>query len=132
MLLLQVAVRAVAAEVAKPSGTGQPYNRVFNFSAGPANLPLSVLEQAQRDLINWNGSGEAGAGCSALRCGCTSLPISCAGLVCSCRRAWPSTRRAMRCAGAGAGLRAGGGLWAGASPTECLFVCAVLFVCVQA
>jgi len=25
--------------------------RVFNFSAGPAVLPVSVLEEAQRDLV---------------------------------------------------------------------------------
>jgi hypothetical protein len=39
-------------------GTGQPYGRVFNFSAGPACLPLDVLEQAQAEMLNWNGSGE--------------------------------------------------------------------------
>jgi phosphoserine aminotransferase len=31
--------------------------RIFNFSAGPAVLPLSVLEQAQRDLVSLDGSG---------------------------------------------------------------------------
>lgn len=31
--------------------------QVFNFSAGPAILPLEVLEQAQRDCLNFNGSG---------------------------------------------------------------------------
>ncbi|MDN5570952.1 MAG: 3-phosphoserine/phosphohydroxythreonine transaminase [Propionibacteriaceae bacterium] len=31
--------------------------RVFNFSAGPAMLPLEVLERAQRELIDWDGSG---------------------------------------------------------------------------
>jgi phosphoserine aminotransferase len=31
--------------------------RVFNFSAGPAVLPLSVLEQAQRDLVALPGVG---------------------------------------------------------------------------
>lgn len=31
--------------------------RVFNFSAGPAALPTPVLEQAQRELLNWRGSG---------------------------------------------------------------------------
>jgi phosphoserine aminotransferase len=31
--------------------------RVFNFSAGPAMLPLEVLEQAQREMADWNGSG---------------------------------------------------------------------------
>ena len=39
--------------------TGQPYGRVFNFSAGPACLPIEVLEQAQADMLNWNGSGES-------------------------------------------------------------------------
>ena len=31
--------------------------RVFNFSAGPAALPLEVLEQARDELVNWHGSG---------------------------------------------------------------------------
>jgi phosphoserine aminotransferase len=31
--------------------------RAFNFSPGPAVLPLEVLEQAQSELIDWNGSG---------------------------------------------------------------------------
>lgn len=31
--------------------------RKFNFSAGPATLPLEVLEQAQREMLDWNGSG---------------------------------------------------------------------------
>ena len=31
--------------------------RVFNFSAGPATLPLEVLEQAQSELLDWQGSG---------------------------------------------------------------------------
>jgi phosphoserine aminotransferase len=37
--------------------SAQPYGRVFNFSAGPATLPVSVLEQAQAELLNWNGTG---------------------------------------------------------------------------
>jgi phosphoserine aminotransferase len=32
-------------------------NRVFNFSAGPAALPLEVLAQAQRELLDFNGTG---------------------------------------------------------------------------
>ncbi len=32
-------------------------NRIFNFSAGPAVLPLEVLEEAQRDLIALPGVG---------------------------------------------------------------------------
>ena len=31
--------------------------RVFNFSAGPATLPLEVLEQAREELVDWQGSG---------------------------------------------------------------------------
>src|ERR1035438_2580156 len=31
--------------------------RVFNFSPGPAALPLEVLEQAQGELLDWQHSG---------------------------------------------------------------------------
>ena len=31
--------------------------RVYNFSAGPAQLPLPVLEQAASELTDWRGSG---------------------------------------------------------------------------
>jgi phosphoserine aminotransferase len=31
--------------------------RVFNFSAGPAVLPVEVLEQARAELLDWHGSG---------------------------------------------------------------------------
>ena len=43
----------VPAEAAKPA----PHGRVLNFSAGPAVLPVEVLESAQADLLNWKGSG---------------------------------------------------------------------------
>ncbi|AFP84541.1 3-phosphoserine/phosphohydroxythreonine transaminase [secondary endosymbiont of Ctenarytaina eucalypti] len=32
-------------------------NQVFNFSAGPAMLPIEVLKTAQQELCNWNGLG---------------------------------------------------------------------------
>ncbi len=32
-------------------------SRVFNFSAGPATLPESVLEQAKAELLDWGGTG---------------------------------------------------------------------------
>lgn len=32
-------------------------SRVFNFSAGPAMLPESVLQQAQAELPDWHGAG---------------------------------------------------------------------------
>ena len=31
--------------------------RVFNFAAGPSTLPLSVLEQAQKELLDYNNTG---------------------------------------------------------------------------
>ncbi|QGG47830.1 3-phosphoserine/phosphohydroxythreonine transaminase [Heliorestis convoluta] len=31
--------------------------RIFNFSAGPATLPLAVLEEAQQEFLNYKGSG---------------------------------------------------------------------------
>jgi phosphoserine aminotransferase len=31
--------------------------KIYNFSAGPAVLPRSVLEQAQEELLDWSGSG---------------------------------------------------------------------------
>jgi phosphoserine aminotransferase len=31
--------------------------RVFNFAAGPATLPVAVLEQAREELTDWRGSG---------------------------------------------------------------------------
>ena len=31
--------------------------RVYNFSAGPAAVPQEVLERAQAEMLDWNGSG---------------------------------------------------------------------------
>jgi phosphoserine aminotransferase len=31
--------------------------RIFNFSAGPAMLPEAVLQQAQSEMLDWQGSG---------------------------------------------------------------------------
>ena len=36
---------------------GNPVSRVWNFSAGPAALPLAVLERARDELTDWQGSG---------------------------------------------------------------------------
>ena len=33
------------------------HNRIYNFSAGPSMMPLEVLEEAQRDLLNYGGTG---------------------------------------------------------------------------
>lgn len=32
-------------------------NRIYNFNAGPASLPLPVLEEIQESFLNFNGSG---------------------------------------------------------------------------
>ena len=32
-------------------------HRIHNFSAGPAALPLTVLEEVQRDLVDYKGEG---------------------------------------------------------------------------
>ena len=32
-------------------------SRVYNFSAGPAILPQTVLQQAQQEMLDWHGSG---------------------------------------------------------------------------
>ncbi len=32
-------------------------NRIFNFGAGPSTIPLEVLKEAQRELINYKGEG---------------------------------------------------------------------------
>ncbi len=32
-------------------------SRIYNFSAGPAILPVEVLEEAQRELVDYKGSG---------------------------------------------------------------------------
>ena len=48
----EVCGRATAEEVESASSA-----RKFNFSAGPAMLPLDVLEEVQRDLVSYKGSG---------------------------------------------------------------------------
>lgn len=57
----KLSVRAVAAterevapqQLSKPA----PHGRLYNFAAGPAVLPVEVLEEAQEGLLNWKGSG---------------------------------------------------------------------------
>ena len=33
------------------------YDRVYNFSAGPAMMPESVLEEIAAEVLNYHGSG---------------------------------------------------------------------------
>lgn len=42
-----------------PAAEAQAYDRLFNFSAGPAVLPVPVLEQAQAELMNYQNSGSS-------------------------------------------------------------------------
>ncbi len=41
----------------RPPATHKPPVRAFNFSPGPAVLPLEVLEKARDELLDWGGSG---------------------------------------------------------------------------
>lgn len=45
------ATPATPAEIIGPAG------RIYNFNAGPGALPLSVLQQAQAELLNYAGTG---------------------------------------------------------------------------
>ena len=33
--------------------------RVYNFSAGPGELPKPVLKKAQAEMMDWNGTGHS-------------------------------------------------------------------------
>ena len=35
------------------------YDRTYNFSAGPATMPVPVLEEVRDELLNYRGSGMA-------------------------------------------------------------------------
>jgi phosphoserine aminotransferase len=47
----------VAATLPHLPHQGDTRVRVFNFAAGPATLPLEVLEQVREELTDWRGSG---------------------------------------------------------------------------
>src|SRR5690606_4518855 len=40
-----------------PPGSVRRMARIHNFNAGPAALPLPVLERAQREMLDYAGSG---------------------------------------------------------------------------
>src|SRR5688572_28987030 len=47
---------------AKPARAASPRNvkpvaRIFNFGAGPATMPVEVLEKAKWELVNWHEAG---------------------------------------------------------------------------
>src|ERR1700687_4393194 len=35
----------------------KPVQRIFNFGAGPATMPVEVLEKAKWELVNWHEAG---------------------------------------------------------------------------
>src|SRR5690606_18935890 len=39
------------------NGVGRLTNRAYNFNAGPAALPLQVLQQAAEQMTNFEGTG---------------------------------------------------------------------------
>lgn len=51
---LIIRVSAAAHVMAAPTPTARD---VFNFSAGPAMLPMEVLAEAQRDTLDYGGTG---------------------------------------------------------------------------
>jgi phosphoserine aminotransferase len=53
-----VVVRAVVATPAPaPAASKAVSDRLFNFSAGPAMLPVDVLQETQADMMSWQGCG---------------------------------------------------------------------------
>jgi phosphoserine aminotransferase len=41
----------------RPQPSAGPAGRIFNFGAGPATMPVEVLEQARAELVNWHHAG---------------------------------------------------------------------------
>jgi phosphoserine aminotransferase len=50
------ATAATATETANPAHI-RPAARIFNFGAGPAAMPVEVLEKAKWELVNWHDAG---------------------------------------------------------------------------
>src|SRR5689334_16921308 len=40
-----------------PRSAVKPVARIFNFGAGPATMPVEVLEKAKWELVNWHEAG---------------------------------------------------------------------------
>ena len=41
----------------QPRTSPSSSNRIYNFGAGPAAMPVEVLERARRELVNWHEAG---------------------------------------------------------------------------
>jgi phosphoserine aminotransferase len=55
--VLQISIKAVSVKIILEKKERNNLNRVYNFSAGPSMLPLSVLRKVQSEFLNYNGSG---------------------------------------------------------------------------
>jgi phosphoserine aminotransferase len=47
----------VSSSIVSPSSATRALKRAFNFNAGPAALPLSVLERIREELLDYRGTG---------------------------------------------------------------------------
>jgi len=56
----QIRAQAAVVDKASAAATTQPYGRIFNFSAGPANLPLEVSSSGVPSPLPNAGSAVAG------------------------------------------------------------------------
>lgn len=57
-------------------------SRIFNFNAGPAALPLEVLEEVQAELLDFNNTGM-----SILKSAIAALPL---------KKCWKRPNRILR------------------------------------
>jgi len=49
--------KTAAAHQAATAQHIKPATRIFNFGAGPAAMPVEVLERAKWELVNWHDAG---------------------------------------------------------------------------
>src|SRR5947209_13539844 len=52
-----MAKTATEAVTAATAADIKPLARIFNFGAGPATMPVEVLEKAKWELVNWHEAG---------------------------------------------------------------------------
>jgi phosphoserine aminotransferase len=59
MATARTATATGTATAATATGTtpGTEEGRIYNFGAGPATMPVEVLERARRELVNWHEAG---------------------------------------------------------------------------
>ena len=50
-------IKEAQEKINKLKGEKNMYNRIYNFAAGPSQLPIEVLEEINKDLFNYHGTG---------------------------------------------------------------------------